>query len=279
MPELPEVESLTRAVAAVAEGRVVEDIHFYRHDLREPIPVAALRKAMLRQPLRRIYRRSKYMIFETPKGHGLLHLGMTGNLLLRNDMRERLKHTHFVIQLAADQSTPRQYLHYVDPRRFGRLSSAGPGDVTKHQYLAELGPEPLETKDLGKHLLQASQRRKQAVKAFIMDARVVVGVGNIYASESLFRAGIHPERRAGAVTAAEYGLLAKCIKETLREAIKAGGTTFRDYKSADGEPGYFAINLAVYGNSGNHCKKCDAIILEKRIAGRSSFFCPICQKI
>lgn len=278
MPELPEVECLTRAVAAVAEGRVVEELYFYRKDLREPIPVAALRKALLAEPLRRIRRRSKYMIFETAKGYGLLHLGMTGNLLLRNDIKDRLNHTHFVIQLAATDKAPRQYLHYVDPRRFGRLSSAKAGDVETHEYLVDLGPEPLEAKNLGQHLLENSRGRKQTVKAYIMDAHIVVGVGNIYASESLFRAGIHPAREAGKVSPAEYLLLAKCIKETLKEAIKCGGTTFRDYKSADGEPGYFSIKLAVYGNKGKSCKACGSTIQEQRIGGRSSFFCTTCQK-
>ncbi len=277
MPELPEVECLTRAVASVAEGRVVEDLLFFRKDLREPIPITALRRALLAQPLRRIYRRSKYMIFATDGGYGLLHLGMTGNLLLRNDLNDRLKHTHFAIQLAATRDAPRQYLHYVDPRRFGRLSACKPGAIAGHPYLAELGPEPLEIRNLGRHLFEASCGRKQAVKAFLMDAHIVVGVGNIYASESLYRAGIHPARPAGSVAASEYRLLAQCIRQTLRAAIKAGGTTFRDYKSADGEPGYFALQLVVYGNAGNHCKKCHTIIQEQRIAGRSSFFCAICQ--
>jgi formamidopyrimidine-DNA glycosylase len=276
MPELPEVECLTRAVRRVLKGGRLVGAEFFRSDLRDPIPIDQFRALLVGQPVEDVFRRSKYMVVRTPRGLGVFHLGMTGNIIQRPIAKPGVAHTHAVFAIE-DKSGQTSYLHFIDPRRFGRIDCIEGTVIDEHPWFAELGPEPLAAKALGAHLFEESRGRKQPVKAFLMDARVVVGVGNIYASESLFRAGIHPLRKAGSVSSQRYARLGEAVRETLKAAIKAGGTTFRDFKNSDGNPGYFALKLAVYDREGEACPRCGAAIEQVRLAGRSTFFCGTCQ--
>ena len=277
MPELPEVESLTRAVKLVLEGSSLEKATFLRSDLRAPIPVEGFRDLLEGELIESVTRRSKYLLIKSRKGYGIFHLGMTGRILVQSSATPTLPHTHAVFTVSgADGEII--YLHFVDPRRFGRIDCASIGELDKHPLFVDLGPEPLDCRNLGEHLYKLSRGRKTPVKVFIMDAHIVVGVGNIYASESLFRAHIHPRRKAGAVSRANYETLAANIKETLSDASAAGGTTFRDFKTPDGNPGYFAVSLNVYDRAEKPCKKCGSDIRLIRQSGRATFFCPVCQK-
>lgn len=276
MPELPEVECLTRAVKGAIKGGTLLDAAFLRANLRETIPADDFRRVLVGEKVEDVFRRSKYLLLRTKSGYGVIHLGMTGNLLLQPTAVPTIPHTHAVFSVR-DKKGRTIYLHFVDPRRFGVIDLVEGGDYAQHRLFANLGVEPLEHPDLGGYLFEKSRGRKQPIKTFLMDARIVVGVGNIYASESLFRAGIRPQRAAGAVTRARYELLAAAIKETLLESIEAGGTTFRDFKSSDGNPGYFAVRLNVYDREGEPCTKCGAPIKALRQSGRSTFFCGRCQ--
>jgi formamidopyrimidine-DNA glycosylase len=277
MPELPEVECLTRAVRRVLKGGRIEAVTFLRDSLRDPIPTVEFKRLLLGAAVEEVFRRSKYMLVQTQRGFGVFHLGMTGNMLLMESAEPKIPHTHAVFTVK-DKGGKSRWLHFVDPRRFGRIDCLAGATYDEHPWFAELGPEPLSRFDLGQHLFTESRRRKQPVKCFLMDAKNVVGVGNIYASESLFRAGISPRRAAGTVTRERYALLADCVRDVLKESIAAGGTTFRDYKGADGDPGYYAVRLHVYDRDGEPCKKCGTKIRLTRQAGRSTYFCPACQR-
>jgi len=277
MPELPEVECLTNAVRATALGWTVSDVRFLRQDLRAPIPTKRFKALFTGQKLSEISRRSKYMLWKVDgQGYGIFHLGMSGNFLMRPTGEVQMKHTHAVFTL----SRPRRkdvYLHFVDPRRFGIIDCCTLTELEDHKYFRELGPEPLSCENLADHLFTRSRRRKQPIKAFLMDAKNVVGVGNIYASEALFRAGIRPLKAAGKVNTSAYERLAQAVDETLTAAIAAGGTTFRDFRNADGNPGYFALRLNVYDRAGAACGQCGEKIRQVKLAGRSTFYCRRCQ--
>jgi formamidopyrimidine-DNA glycosylase len=206
---------------------------------------------------------------------------MTGNIFFEQSAVPARLHTHAVFHIAAANGGE-AWLHFVDPRRFGRIDAVegGDGELAGHPSFADLGPEPLEATagELGRYLFETSRGRSAPVKSFLMDQRVVVGVGNIYASESLFRAGIHPGRKAGAIPRPRYELLARYIRETLEKAIAAGGTSFSDYRHPDGETGYFQVELNVYDRAGEPCPVCGAKVRLLRQAGRSTFFCGSCQK-
>ncbi|MCX6109020.1 MAG: bifunctional DNA-formamidopyrimidine glycosylase/DNA-(apurinic or apyrimidinic site) lyase [Proteobacteria bacterium] len=275
MPELPEVECLTRAVRLVLEGARLETAEFLRADLRSPIPIAQFRQLFEGQLIEQVFRRSKYMLIRSAKGTGVFHLGMTGQILEKDSAKPDVPHTHAVFKVQGRGG--RTYLHFVDPRRFGRIDCFEGHAVERNAYFEHLGPEPLDCADLGEHLFRQSRHKATAVKQFIMDAQQVVGVGNIYASESLFRAGIHPKRKAGAVSRQRYDKLGEQIKLTLEAAITAGGTTLRDFRTPDGLPGYFAVSLNVYDRAGEPCLRCGGEIRQIRQGGRSSFFCAFCQ--
>ena len=277
LPELPEVECLARSVRALCDGATMTSARFLRADLREPIPKNAFKRAMLGEVVKRVYRRSKYLILETNAGSCIIHLGMTGNLLSRPAAKAELLHTHVVLSFTGVNGNE-FHLHYVDPRRFGRIAATVGFGAETSDLLKSLGPEPLDHLDLGGYLAVESRGRRVPVKNFLMNQEVVVGVGNIYASESLFRAGVLPERHAGSIHADEWIRIGKEVIATLQEAIKAGGTTFRDYKSLKGSAGYFARELSVYGRAGEPCRKCGGAIRVTRQAGRSTFFCSNCQK-
>ncbi len=276
MPELPEVECLTRAVRGVILGKRLDEMVFHRADLRWPIPQLDLQKLIAGKTVLSVERRSKYLLIETESGFAIIHLGMTGNMLFSSERQAPWNHTHASF-LVADQDGARGYLHYVDPRRFGCILCCSREELAFHPLLKNLGPEPLETESLDQILWQRSRGKTVAVKNFLMDAHNVVGVGNIYANESLFLAGVRPSRKASRVKREEWTRIASSIKSVLQEAIQAGGTSFRDYKHVDGQPGYFELSLRVYGRGGDPCLRCQTKLASSKIGGRASYFCPQCQ--
>ena len=279
MPELPEVECLAGAVRPLIQGKILRSAGFLRGDLRVPIPVARFREVLVGQAIAAVERRSKYMLLKTAKGYGIIHLGMTGNLIHRPSATPELAHTHAVFEFrdAKDQAI---YLHYVDPRRFGRIDCAEGHNLLDHPLFQHLGPEPMgcSANTLGAHLARTGGRRRVPIKSLIMDAHTVVGVGNIYASESLFQARIHPLAAAGDLSKGDYLRLAAAIQRILSAAIAAGGTSFRDFRHADGGVGYFVTKLDVYGRDGDPCSRCERPIEIVRLAGRGTFFCSRCQR-
>ncbi len=280
LPELPEVETIVRGIQAYLTGCQIKDFRFFRRDLRRPMPTDEVRSRLIGQTVTQVIRRSKYIVIETTGGRAIIHLGMTGNLLVRNSDEPAFPHTHYVIALNSGLNKPPRFLHYVDPRRFGSLSFASPNTAYEMiEEFAELGPEPLAYGDgLGDYLWKMSRRRSQPVKPFLMDAKVIVGVGNIYASESLFLSGVRPTKPANTVSRAAFSKIGDAIVSTLNAAILAGGTTLRDFQQADGKPGYFRVALNVYGRAGEGCKSCGGRIQSLRQSGRATFFCPKCQR-
>lgn len=276
MPELPEVETVTTALREATLGSVVEKMLYLRPNLRDAIPVSTLEKAFLQQPITSISRRAKYIVIQSPKGYALLHLGMTGQIYYLSTDKPVHKHTHFIWAFSHHQKN--FYLHYVDPRRFGRLSGGMGDDWQNHEFINELGLEPLDSLNLGKDLEHAFGNKSLPIKNAIMDARYVVGVGNIYACEALYLAGIKPTRQANSLTSQNFCDLGKSIKKVLKQAIKAGGTTIKDFKSLNGQKGYFSLQLNVYGREDEPCHSCGNKIEAVKLAGRTSWFCGRCQK-
>ncbi len=279
MPELPEVECLTRAVEELLVGRTISEAIFHRQDLRWPIPTKDFHRLLVGSPVLKVYRRSKYMLVETERGCGIFHLGMSGNMLLSETREPSWKHTHASFRVAAGQGSVSKdlFLHFVDPRRFGCILACSQRDLAGHPLLFKLGPEPLDKSDLAEHLWQRSRGKSVVVKSFLMDAQHVVGVGNIYANESLFRAGVRPTRQSTKVKRSEWEKIAEAIQSVLKAAIRAGGTSFRDYRHADGKAGSFELSLQVYGREGEFCVSCASPIKHKKISGRATYFCPECQ--
>jgi formamidopyrimidine-DNA glycosylase len=278
MPELPEVECLSVSIKQVLAKKKLKSATFYRKDLREEIPIAEFKRWFVGKEITQIDRRSKYILIKTEDAISAVHLGMSGNIFFSSSKEPTISHTHFVLEIDSKQKT--RYLHYVDPRRFGSLTCFRKEDFADHRLFKHLGPEPLPLapRALGEHLWKAAQGKKVAIKNFLMDAKNVVGVGNIYASESLFRAGIHPKRAAMSVTRPEFDKLAKAIQVTLKMAIEAGGTSFKDYRHADGSEGYFAVKLNVYDRKDRPCTACGRSISHEVLGGRATYFCEGCQK-
>lgn len=270
MPELPEVETTRRGLAPHLIGRRVEGLVIRQPMLRWPIP-SALRDMLPGQRIDEIERRAKYLLVHTRAGSALLHLGMSGSLRVLDANVPICKHDHVDWQLDSGS-----VLRYTDPRRFGCQLWQMPGEI--HPLLAQLGPEPLSGNFDGDYLWHASRGRSAPVKTFIMDQSIVVGVGNIYAAEALFAAGINPRRAAGEISRNRYAALAEHIKRILEYAITRGGTTLRDFLSPDGAPGYFEQELFAYGRAGEPCKVCATKIRAVRVGQRSTFFCPRCQR-
>lgn len=275
MPELPEVETTRRGIAPHLIGRRVASVTLRRHDLRWPIP-NEITELLPGQRIDDIERRAKYLLLHTHAGSALLHLGMTGVLRVLPPDVAPGAHDHADIALEPLQGEKARILRFTDPRRFGCLLWQPPG--TLHDLLANLGPEPLTDAFDGDLLWQRSRGRKAAVKWFLMDNAIVVGVGNIYASEALFAAGIDPRSMAGSVSRPRYQRLAAEVKRILAWAIERGGTTLRDFLNPDGAPGYFFRELFVYGREGEPCKVCGTSIRQAVIGQRSTFWCPRCQK-
>jgi len=275
MPELPEVETTRRGIAPYLIGRRIAGVTLRRADLRWPIP-SEITEVLPGQRIEEVERRAKYLLLHTQPGAALLHLGMSGVLrVLPPDIPAGL-HDHVDLQLEPLQGERARVLRFTDPRRFGCLLWQPAGST--HELLAGLGPEPLTDAFDGDLLWQRSRGRKAAVKLFLMDNAIVVGVGNIYASEALFAAGIDPRRAAGTVSRARYQRLAGEVKRILAWAIERGGTTLRDFLNPDGAPGYFFRELFVYGREGEPCRVCGTAIRQQTIGQRSTFWCPHCQR-
>jgi len=270
LPELPEVETTRRGLAPHLVGRTVVALDVRQPRLRWPIP-AALTASLPGQRIESIERRAKYLLVHTQAGSAVLHLGMSGSLRVLPATTPIGLHDHVDWRLDSGQ-----VLRYTDPRRFGCQLWQPRCEI--HPLLVGLGPEPLSDAFDGDVLWNASRGRKAAVKLFLMDQAIVVGVGNIYASEALFAAGIHPKRAAGAVSRERHARLATEVKRILAYAIRRGGTTLRDFISPDGAPGYFEQELFVYGRGGRPCKVCGTTIKTSVIGQRSTFHCPRCQR-
>jgi formamidopyrimidine-DNA glycosylase len=273
MPELPEVETVRAGLARLLGRRArIARVELTRGDLRAPIP-RDLPTRLAGQPIRAVRRRAKYLLFETPAATLLCHLGMTGTWRLAPQGDERA-HDHCYLHLADGRR-----LAFRDPRRFGLLDLVEPGGEGGHRCLAGLGPEPLDAAAFTiAHLAGCCRARRSAIKPVIMDQAVVVGVGNIYAQEALFRAGIRPTRAAGRVKRSELAALIGHIQEVLTAAIAAGGSTISDFRQAGGDGGYFQHDFRVYGRGGEACQRCGATLASGVVGGRGTTWCRRCQR-
>jgi len=271
MPELPEVESTLRGIAPYLRGTCIDRLLVRERRLRWPVP-ADIERQVRGQRILELGRRGKYLLLALERGTILIHLGMSGSLRVLASDIPPVKHDHLDLCLRGGKC-----LRMRDPRRFGVFLWT-PEPPADHPLLAHLGPEPLEPGFDGDYLYGCARGRRCAVKTFIMDADLVVGVGNIYANESLFRAGIHPARPCNRIGRERYRRLATEIRKVLTSAIDQGGTTLRDFVRDDGGPGYFVRSLKVYGHTGEPCSRCGRPIRRRRIGQRSSFYCPGCQK-
>ncbi len=274
MPELPEVEITRRGIEPCLAGNTITGVRASGRKLRWPVP-HDLALQLTGRRIARITRRGKYILIECTGSGGsgwlILHLGMSGSLRIMDSETQPQRHDHFDLLLG------KQLMRLRDPRRFGAVLWEG-GDIARHPLLADLGAEPLEAGFTGAVLHAATRTRKAAVKLVVMNANIVVGVGNIYANESLFHAGINPRTQARRLSLARYDRLAAAIKSTLGQALEAGGSSLRDFVHSDGTSGYFQQSYYVYGRAGMPCRSCGATIRQLRQGQRSTFYCPSCQK-
>ena len=270
MPELPEVETTRRGLSQSLPGQRVCEVIVRETRLRHPVP-DNLAELLGGQTLQDITRRAKYILFRFERGTLIVHLGMTGTLRVLPLNTPAAKHDHIDIVFG------QQLMRFNDPRRFGAMLWTG-GNPAHHPLIEPLGPEPLEPGFDADTLHQATRKRTAAIKLVIMDGHVVVGVGNIYASESLYRAGIRPQRAAKRLTRSQCASLVAAIQDTLTDALAAGGSTLRDFYAADGSPGYFQQHYFVYGREGLPCRRCDALIKHLKQGQRATYYCPQCQK-
>jgi formamidopyrimidine-DNA glycosylase len=271
VPELPEVETTRRGIEPHVAGRRIDRLLIHERRLRWPVDLAMVAN-VAGTAIRRAGRRAKYLLLETDAGTLILHLGMSGSLRVLPVATPRIAHDHVDIELDSGQT-----LRFNDPRRFGSLLFTA-GDPALHPLLKSLAPEPLEDGFDGDYLWKITRRRAVAIKQLIMNSRLVVGVGNIYASEALFRARVRPRRQARKLSRAECTRLARAIKATLGMAVKVGGTTLRDYVGADGNPGYFRQKLYVYERANEPCRVCGKQIKQFTQGARSTYWCSTCQK-
>ena len=270
MPELPEVETTRRGLAPHVEKRRVKSVLLRRPDLRWPI-TPEVSERLPGQRIDAVRRRAKYLLLDTAAGSALLHLGMSGSLRVLPAKTPPTAHDHVDIGLDSGR-----VLRFNDPRRFGSLLWQPAGEI--HDLLRGLGPEPLSEAFDGDYLFERSRGRSAPVKTFLMDQRIVVGVGNIYAAEALFAAGISPLRAAGRVSRERYRVLADEVKRILAYAIARGGTTLRDFISPDGVPGYFEQELSAYGRGGEPCPRCGRPLKEALLGQRTTVWCGHCQR-
>lgn len=271
MPELPEVETTRRGIEPHIQKKRVSKVVLRRKTLRWPI-TPTLSRDLPGETILSVSRRGKYLLLATKKGTLLIHLGMSGSLRIVDLNRKAAKHDHVDIVFANEK-----VLRFTDPRRFGCMLWVTDCPES-HPLLASLGPEPLSEEFSTNYLFEKSRARSVTVKTFIMNSKVVVGVGNIYANESLFLAGINPKRSAGKISKPRYEKLRLCIQQVLHRAIEVGGTTLKDFTGSDGEPGYFAQSLHVYGRKGEPCHYCKTTLKEIRQGQRSTVYCPHCQR-
>ena len=271
MPELPEVETTRSGIEPHIKNQQISAITIYNHSLRWPIPkdLPALAR---RKKILAVTRRGKYLLLKLSNGTIIMHLGMSGSLRISSIEKPLKKHDHFVLSIASGKQ-----LRLNDPRRFGCVLWWD-GDLSDHPLLSSLGPEPLEALFTAEYLHNSCHSRKVTIKQHIMNSKVVVGVGNIYASESLFRAGINPKRKAGNLSLLRCERLVSAIKAVLAESITQGGTTLKDFLNEKGEPGYFQQRLNVYDRANKPCLVCDTPIKQIVLGQRSTFYCTNCQR-
>ena len=271
MPELPEVETVRRGIEPHVVSRRVTAVRIREPRLRWPVP-RRMATELPGQRIEYVGRRAKYLLLGLERGHLLIHLGMSGSLRILPEPLPPQKHDHLDLELDNGAC-----LRFRDPRRFGSVlwTTRLP---ERHPLLSGLGPEPLSDAFDGDYLYSRSRGRRASAKSFLMDGRIVAGVGNIYANEALHRAGIHPARRAGRIAARRYDGLAKAVRETLNEAIERGGSTLRDFLDEAGNPGYFVPLLRVYDREGQPCRTCGGAIRRGVIGQRASYYCSICQR-
>ncbi len=271
MPELPEVETTRRGIRPALRGRAVTGLVLRERRLRWPVD-RRLERELPGQRVLDVRRRAKYLLIELERGTLIAHLGMSGSLRVLPADAPLLAHDHYDLLLDTGRC-----LRFNDPRRFGSLHWVT-DDPVEHPLLAGLGPEPLDRGFAVDYLAAKARGRRVAIKQFLMDQRIVVGIGNIYASEALFRAGINPKRAAGRVARERLERLIEAVQAVLGEAIRQGGTTLRDYVSPDGTPGYFRQKLYVYERAGEPCRRCGTPIRQFTQGQRSTYFCPACQR-
>lgn len=279
MPELPEVETVMRGLEPVLSGKILKDIKAHRADLRVPFP-AKLADLKGRQ-ITKLSRRAKYMLIHFGEDILVIHLGMSGRMIVQHDMRHhRLeKHDHMVMTMEDHAGAV-----FNDPRRFGMALLIREDELATHKAFKDLGPEPLSRVFDGEFLHNTLGNKNTPVKSALLDQHMVVGIGNIYACEALFEAGIDPRKKARDISAKKAGELAQAVKDVLKRAIAAGGSSLKDYRQADGTLGYFQHSFKVYGREGEACPRCrkggktKSVIHKITQAGRSTFYCPACQK-
>ena len=272
MPELPEVETLKRALASLVLNKRLLELTFLRKNLRFPIPLTKIRKGLLNQTVSKVTRKGKYILLHAPEGALLIHLGMSGRFAQAPSMELIEKHTHAIFKFDPDV-----YLHYIDPRRFGCLLWVPNGQG--HPLLNGIGPDPLGKEITAiKMKLLAKKCKKVSIKNFLMNSKRIAGVGNIYACETLFAARISPKKIARRINSSQWGLILLNLREILQKSIAAGGTTLRDFHSTDGNQGYYKFSLAVYGKENEPCLVCAEPIKRIIQCARSTFYCKTCQK-
>jgi len=271
MPELPEVETTRRGIAPHLTGATITSVIIRERRLRWPIP-ARIEECLTGRIVNSVDRRAKYLLLRTDTGTVIIHLGMSGTLRLVEPGTAPHKHDHVDIEMDSGR-----VLRFNDPRRFGCLLWADDNPFN-HPLLVHLGPEPLGTEFTGAYLYAVSRGRRIAIKSHLMNSGIVVGVGNIYASESLFRAGIHPKRAAGRISLERMTRLTHEVQLILQESIRQGGTTLRDFYNGEGKPGYFKNELSVYDREGETCIRCRQPIRRIVLGQRSTFYCPVCQR-
>ncbi len=271
MPELPEVETSRRGIEPHLLNKTITKVEIRQHKLRWPIPknLPALAEG---QKIRKVCRRAKYIYLTLDNGNIIIHLGMSGSLRICTNKTPPEKHDHIDICVSNNK-----ILRLRDPRKFGCVLWQA-DDINQHKLIKVLGPEPLDDVFTAEYLHDKAHKRQCSIKAFIMNSHIVVGVGNIYASEALFRAGINPKRKAGNISLSRLQKLVDAIKLTLELAIKEGGTTLRDFTGISGQPGYFAQKLLVYGRNGEACTQCGESIKQFTQQARSTYYCSRCQK-
>ncbi len=271
MPELPEVETTRRGIAPHLTGHRVTRVVVRERRLRWPVP-PSLPRSLTGQVIQHVGRRAKYLLLATRAGTVILHLGMSGSLRIVLGHEPPGKHDHVDLELDSHR-----ILRFNDPRRFGALLWTR-SDPSRHRLLRDLGPEPLDESFDGAYLYDSARGRRAPIKQHLMNSRVVVGLGNIYANEALFRAGIHPRRAAGRIALPRMQELTGSVKEVLRDAIELGGTTLRDFTRSDGTPGHFQLSLDAYGRSGEPCVRCGRPIKRIVLGQRSTYYCGACQR-
>lgn len=270
MPELPEVEVIKRGIQPHITGQTIRRVIVRHYGLRWPVPEDIMTH-LTGQCIQQVDRRGKYLLLRLAQGTVIMHLGMSGRLRILQQSLPAEKHDHIDLVFAN-----KKILRFTDPRRFGAFLWTNE-NPEQHPLLTNLGCEPLTAAFSGRYLWQHAQSRHLPVKSFLMDHQTVVGIGNIYANEALFVAGIHPLTSAKQIELSEYMQLVKAVKIVLRRAIRQGGTTLKDFVNSNGEAGYFAIQLAVYGREGLACKKCRTLLRGLRLNNRSTVYCPRCQ--